>query len=86
MQKCKAAGLHFCTFSWESWHNWQCKTAKMLKHARTQTLHFSTFSGTAGMGKARMWWLAKLQFCIFALLHFQLGELAQLAMQNGKNA
>ena len=44
----------------------------MLEHARTQTLHFSTFSGTAGMGKARMWWLAqaecaKVQKCIFAL-------------------
>ena len=72
MQKCKAAVLHFCTFSWESWHSWQCKTAKNLEHARTQTLHFSTFSNTAGMGKARMWWLAQaeyakvhLHFCIF---------------------
>jgi len=44
----------------------------MLEHARTQTLHFSTFSNTAGLGKARMWWLAQaeyakvhLHFCTF---------------------
>ena len=72
VQSCSFAFLHFCSFSWENWHSWQCKTAKMLEHARTQTLHFSTFSGTAGMGKARTWWLAqaeyaKVQKCIFAL-------------------
>ena len=68
----KAAVLHFCIFSWESWHNWQCKIAKMLKHARTQTLHFSTFSGVQ-LAWARQgcggWHKQHMQkcICIFAL-------------------
>ena len=72
LQFCIFALLHFCTFRWESWHNWQCKIAKMLEDARTQTLHFCIFSGTTDMGKARMWWLAQaayakvhLHFCTF---------------------
>ena len=66
--------MYFCTFSCED-------------------MQFCTFPFLAVMadttrlaGPSRICKSAKLQLCIFALLHFQLGELAQLAMQNCKNA